>query len=143
MITVPSEEAMRDSNEAPDQRGGGTACGRLDSWKEIAAYFQRSVRCVQRWERTEGLPVLRHQHAAGATVYAYRDALDEWLHKGRGNTRNSAVAESGDGRFLQAPKGLIRRMCLEPLVHEAVAFLRQNVLRTFRREKVLRPQSPR
>ena len=32
---------------------------RLDSWKEIAAYLRKGLRTVQRWERTEGLPVRR------------------------------------------------------------------------------------
>jgi len=41
---------------------------RLDGWKEIALHFSRSVRCVQRWERTEKLPVHRHCHARGSTV---------------------------------------------------------------------------
>ena len=55
-----------------------SACERLDSWKEIACYLRRSIRCVQRWEKNEGLPILRHQHARGATVYAYGEKLDEW-----------------------------------------------------------------
>src|SRR5882672_9394413 len=28
----------------------------LDSWKEIAAYLEREVRTVQRWEKKEGPP---------------------------------------------------------------------------------------
>jgi hypothetical protein len=59
-----------------------SACERLDSWKEIAGYLRRSVRCVQRWEKNEGLPILRHDHARGATVYAYRGKLDEWWRRG-------------------------------------------------------------
>jgi len=58
-------------------------CQRLDSWKEIAAYLRRSVRCVQRWEKNEGLPIFRHWHAHGATVYANRQELNDWWH-GRG-----------------------------------------------------------
>src|SRR5256886_4170053 len=41
------------------------------------SYLRRSIRCVQRWEKDEGLPILRHQHARGATVYAYGEKLDE------------------------------------------------------------------
>ena len=59
-----------------------SACERLDSWKEIACYLQRSVRCVQRWEKNEGLPILRHQHTCGATVFASREKLDEWWRQG-------------------------------------------------------------
>ncbi len=52
---------------------------RLSSWKEIAAYLDTSVRTVQRWEQAEKLPVRRHEHAGGGTVYAYTQDLDAWL----------------------------------------------------------------
>ena len=85
MIMVSSAEVMHNSNDALEQRGGdkSVACERLDGWKEIAAYLRRSVRCVQRWERMEGFPVLRHQHVKGATVYAYRREVDRWWEEGR------------------------------------------------------------
>src|SRR5438105_15690152 len=51
---------------------------RLDSWKEIAAYLGREVRTVQGWEKTEGLPVHRHQHARQGSVYAFKSELDSW-----------------------------------------------------------------
>lgn len=51
---------------------------RLESWKEIAVYFRRSVRCVQRWERCESLPVHRHLHTVGGTVFAFRSELEIW-----------------------------------------------------------------
>jgi len=43
---------------------------RLDSWKEIAAFLNRGVRTVQRWEASEGLPVHRHQHQKLGSVFA-------------------------------------------------------------------------
>lgn len=52
---------------------------RLNSWKEIAAYLDTSVRTVQRWEQSEKLPVRRHEHAGGGTVYAFTQDLDAWL----------------------------------------------------------------
>ena len=52
--------------------------GRLDSWKEISAYFKRSVRTVRRWEAQEGLPVHRLGHQEGRSVYAYKMELDAW-----------------------------------------------------------------
>lgn len=61
--------------------GSGTqpsAEGRLDSWKEIAAYLNRSVSTVQRWERAEGLPVHRHLHSKLGTVYAHKAEIDAW-----------------------------------------------------------------
>lgn len=51
---------------------------RLDSWKEIAAFFRREVRTVQLWEKSEGLPVRRHHHRKLGSVYAYRRELEHW-----------------------------------------------------------------
>ena len=60
--------------------GEPTALGKkLDSWGEIASYLGREVRTVQRWERTEGLPVHRHEHKKKSTVYAYAGELDAWI----------------------------------------------------------------
>jgi TolB-like protein/Tfp pilus assembly protein PilF len=52
--------------------------GRLDSWKEIAAYLGRDVTTVQRWEKREGMPVHRHVHDRRGSVYALRTELDVW-----------------------------------------------------------------
>jgi TolB-like protein/Flp pilus assembly protein TadD len=51
---------------------------RLDSWKEIAAFLNRGVRTVQRWEATEGLPVHRHQHRQLGSVYALKSEVSAW-----------------------------------------------------------------
>lgn len=58
---------------------------RLDSWKEIADYLRRGLTTVQRWEREEGLPVHRHVHTTGGSVYAYSEDLDKW-RSGREST---------------------------------------------------------
>jgi TolB-like protein/tetratricopeptide (TPR) repeat protein len=52
---------------------------RLDSWKEIAAYLNRDVTTVQRWEKREGMPVHRHVHDKRGSVYALGPELDAWL----------------------------------------------------------------
>ncbi len=65
---------------------------RLDSWKEIAAYLNRDVTTVQRWEKREGMPVHRHLHDRMGSVYASRAELDAWV-RGR-NLR--AAQENGD-----------------------------------------------
>ena len=57
--------------------------GRLDSWKEIAAYLGRGVRTVQRWEREEGLPVHRLAHDKRGTIYARREELAAWWESRR------------------------------------------------------------
>src|SRR6266496_3321386 len=51
---------------------------RLSSWKEIGAYLACDARTAQRWEKTEGLPVHRHQHNTLSSVYAYASELDNW-----------------------------------------------------------------
>jgi Tol biopolymer transport system component len=65
---------------------------RLDSWKEIAAYLNRDVTTVQRWEKREGMPVHRHVHDKLGSVYASRVELDAWA-QGR---KPAAAAENGD-----------------------------------------------
>jgi TolB-like protein/Tfp pilus assembly protein PilF len=51
----------------------------LDSWKEIAAYLNRDVTTVQRWEKREGMPVHRHVHDKRGSVYALTEELDAWI----------------------------------------------------------------
>jgi adenylate cyclase len=51
----------------------------LRGWKQIAAYLHRDVRTVQRWERSEQLPVHRQLHLKLGTVHAVRAELDVWL----------------------------------------------------------------
>jgi TolB-like protein len=55
-----------------------SSADRLDSWKQIAAYLNRSVLTAQRWEKLEGLPVHRHAHEKQASVYAFKSELDSW-----------------------------------------------------------------
>lgn len=66
---------------------------RLESWKAIANYLNRSVRTVRRWESKEQLPVYRHKHSKGATVYAYGAELDSWLLKNRTSEATPADIE--------------------------------------------------
>jgi tetratricopeptide (TPR) repeat protein len=58
-------------NESPGQR--------IDSWKEIAAFFGRDERTVKRWESQRGLPVHRVPGGARGTVYAFTGELTAWL----------------------------------------------------------------
>src|ERR1700733_13081599 len=52
---------------------------RLDSWKEIAAFFGRDERTVRRWEKENALPVHRVPGGAKGRVFAYAGELDLWL----------------------------------------------------------------
>jgi Tfp pilus assembly protein PilF len=53
---------------------------RLESWKEIAAFFDRDERTVKRWEKEKGLPVHRMPENVGARVFAYTDELQRWMN---------------------------------------------------------------
>src|SRR6267143_102695 len=65
----------------PGPKGSPLSDKKLVSWKEIAAHLGREVRTVQRWEKTEGLPIHRHEHQKKSTVYAYAGELDAWFKK--------------------------------------------------------------
>jgi Tfp pilus assembly protein PilF len=53
---------------------------RLDSWKEIAVFFDRDERTVKRWEKEKGLPVHRLRQNSGARVFAFTDELIPWMN---------------------------------------------------------------
>jgi TolB-like protein len=74
---VANGEQTRPTPPAAPVRGEGLN-GRLDSWKEIASYLNRSERTVRRWEEREGLPVHRQLHDKRGSVYAYPDELRDW-----------------------------------------------------------------
>lgn len=69
---------------------------RLDSWKDIAAYLNRDVRTVQRWEKQEGLPVHRHLHDERSSAYAFTNEIDDWL-RDRDDHRDRAEAVAPPG----------------------------------------------
>jgi Tol biopolymer transport system component len=71
---------------------------RLHSWKEIAAYLDRDVTTVQRWEKREGMPVHRHVHDRMGSVYAYRTELDAWTR-----SRNLRPAQDNENSASAAP----------------------------------------
>jgi hypothetical protein len=65
--------------------------GRLDSWKEIAVFLRCGVRTVQRWEKTEGLPVHRHVHMKRGTIYALCSELEAWLRRRDGSRKSMST----------------------------------------------------
>ena len=72
-----------DPKTAPAPRSDELRAGRLDSWKEIAAFLGRGIRTVQRWEREEGLPVHRLAHEKRGSIYARREELAAWWESRR------------------------------------------------------------
>ena len=73
--------------------------GRLESWKEIAAYLRREVRTVQRWEKSAGLPVHRLQLGKQGPVYAYRAELDAWYHDRRPELEPDSAEQNASSIF--------------------------------------------
>ncbi len=72
----------------------------LSSWKEIAAYLNKGVRTVQRWEGELSLPIRRPVAHNRRIVIAVPAELDSWVQQQV--TRNSAahqVPVNGDSAF--------------------------------------------
>jgi Putative lumazine-binding len=67
----------------------------LDSWKQIAAYLDRSERTVRRWEVGEGLPIHRLGHQKHDTVFAYKHEIESWTRR---RTRFGGKDPVGEGR---------------------------------------------
>ncbi len=86
----------------PVQPGGNGAADdlRIESWKQIAAFFGRDQRTVKRWEKTRKLPVRRLPGEKGG-VFAYSRELTEWL-----NSSGQVEADSaGTSQGFAAPGG--------------------------------------
>jgi Tol biopolymer transport system component len=95
MLFLPmSGDPVRQEEKAP----AGASPERLDSWKEIAAYFKRDVRTVRRWESL-GLPVHRHLHKERSAVYAYTRELDQWWQNGKPRPPADAASVAPEERF--------------------------------------------
>ena len=65
-------EARRSDITQPEKRY-------LSSWKAIAQYIGVSLRTVQRWERSSGLPVRRPGGNNTGTVVAIAAEIDDWI----------------------------------------------------------------
>jgi hypothetical protein len=87
---------------------------RLDSWKEIAAFFDRDERTVKRWEKERGLPVYRVPGSVRGGVFAYADELAEWLQAPHHNWEPveipaALVASAGTNRGPTATANMLTR----------------------------------
>ncbi len=93
---------------------------RLDSWKEIAAYLERDIRTVIRWEEHRGLPVYRLPGGQRPRVFAYPDEIDRWLEQGGAlNGAPEAATESPKVPVVSPPadhnKPYVKRIALSGL----------------------------
>jgi dienelactone hydrolase len=114
---------MGTSKAQPPTSSPDTSVGRLDSWKEIAAYLKRDERTVRRWER-EGLPVRRHMHKKQASIYAYKAEIDAWWSHGRQRFEPARASRPGRPVILWFLAGLVAAGLLVFLVVE-VSVLRR------------------
>lgn len=95
---------MRRDVQDPRQPEGPGPAERLDSWKEISAYLRRTVRTVQRWEQTEGLPIHRMAHDKRSTVYAYKQELDRWWRSRQATKSGRLVAPDAAAQATPRPR---------------------------------------
>jgi len=86
----------------------------LESWKQIAAYLDRSERTVRRWEASEGLPVHRREHERQDTVFAFRHEIEAWS---RSRTKCPGPGVSDPVDSLKAAKPSSNTYLLE---HDAI-----------------------
>jgi len=85
------------SDQYEDARRLEPEAGRLDSWKEIAAYLRRDVRTVQRWHRRAGLPVRRHVDPKQRGVFAFQAELEAWANQFRADDDTERRADPTAG----------------------------------------------
>jgi hypothetical protein len=82
-----------------------TGPGRLNGWKEIAAYLGKGSRTVQRWEKLYGLPVHRIGREGGEIVFAFRDEIDRWASASREQAANDLAPGIREGAPAVSPAG--------------------------------------
>jgi len=98
----------------------------LRSWKEIAVYFDRSVRTVQRWEKLEGLPVHRQIHAKSGSVHAFTPEVNAWqksrIYRKQFNGERALLASPGVAKHsLDEKEQLLLRNLLEAILVQLTA----------------------
>ena len=84
--------AARDLPSPQDVR---TPNRRLDSWKEIAAFFDRDERTVKRWEKERSLPVHRLPGGSRGRVFAFADELQAWMRSPESAAENVGAITNG------------------------------------------------
>ena len=87
LVTVESGRIKEKRMKMADEQGLQSAINTetvgekkiLNSWKEIAAYLNRGVRTVQRWERERGLPIRRPRGKPRSAVLAIVGDIEAWM----------------------------------------------------------------
>ena len=93
---------------------------RLDSWKEIAAFFGRDERTVKRWEKERALPVHRVPGGLRGSVFAYSAELSQWLRDPRAaeteSSEQAAAANVSTGDGIREAEPAISRQVFAPAI---------------------------
>ena len=84
-------------SEDPSKGAAPPVHTRLTGWKEIATFFGKGVRTVQRWEKDVDLPVHRINTGGGEGVYALVAELERWQATAAGRAAAREPAEAGNG----------------------------------------------
>jgi tetratricopeptide (TPR) repeat protein len=85
------------SQAIPPASGASKPNRRLDSWKEIAAFFGRDERTVKRWEKERSLPVHRLPGGSRARVFAFTEELERWMSSLESASAQESVADATVG----------------------------------------------
>ena len=80
--------------------GNSDGDAKLESWKEIATFFDRDLRTVIRWEKELGLPIHRYPGKSKGRVYALESELKAWADEPR---RAAAEILPSLGRWFRRP----------------------------------------
>ncbi len=70
---------------------------RLNSWKEVAAYFGRTDRTVMRWEVERGMPIHRVPGMLKSRIYAEVGELEAWRRGSQALLEEDDTVEVGTG----------------------------------------------
>jgi tetratricopeptide (TPR) repeat protein len=89
MPSDTSRNPAQSSRPADNSKQAGNS--RIESWKEIAAFFGRDERTVKRWEKSRRLPVHRLPGEKGG-VFAYKLELTTWLDSAGEKLQSEAEA---------------------------------------------------
>lgn len=74
---------------------------RLDGWKAIADYADRSERAVQRWSTQRGFPV--HRIGGSGSVFAWTGEIDDWFNRQGANPNSDPEAPASSSTPSAAP----------------------------------------
>jgi hypothetical protein len=97
-MTILRENARFRQAQIHEQQPGVAI---LTSWKDIAHYFGKGVRTVQRWERELGLPIRRPKHTTKSTVLAVLDEVNDWVRSQQFSEERAGGVETESSELLR------------------------------------------